>query len=89
MSRGWESKSVEIQIEEAGSTAKPDDEKAQRTQDAQVGYKRQGLMLQRARILQEMESARNPRYIKLLEEMLNHLNCELEALPESKIVTRT
>jgi hypothetical protein len=87
MARGWESKSVEIQIEEAGSAAKADDEKMQSVQDAQVEYRRQGLMLQRARILQEMESARNPRYITMLEEMLSHLDGELEALLPGKNVT--
>ena len=88
MARGWESKSVEIQIEEAG-TAKADDEKTQKTQDAEGGYKREGLMLQRARILQEMESARNPRYMKMLEEMLDHLDRELGIPPEGKITARS
>jgi hypothetical protein len=88
MARGWESKSVEIQIEDASSTANSDDEKARGTQDVQLGYKREGMMLQRARILQEMESARNPRYIKMLEEMLNHLESELQTLPPEKIVNR-
>jgi hypothetical protein len=88
MARGWESKSVEIQIEDAVRAAKPDDEKARGAQATPAGYERQGLMLQRARILQEMESARNPRYTKMLEEMLNHLERELQALPQEKIVNR-
>jgi hypothetical protein len=88
MARGWESKSVEIQIEDAGSAAKADEEKPQKAQDAQVEYKREGLKLQRARVLQEMESARNPRYIKMLDDMLKHLDGELEALPEGKIARR-
>jgi hypothetical protein len=88
MARGWESKSVEIQIEDAGSAAKSDDENARAAQDVPEGYKRQGVMLQRARILQEMGSARNPRYIKMLEEMLSHLEIELQSLPQEKIVNR-
>jgi hypothetical protein len=88
MARGWESKSVEIQIEEADSEAKSDDEKTRRLQDEQIEYKREGLKLQRARVLQETESARNPRYIKMLEEMLKHLDGELEALPPEKTANR-
>jgi hypothetical protein len=81
MARGWESKSVEIQIEDAGSATKSDPEKAQKAKDDQLKQKRQGMMLQRARILQELESARNPRYTRMLEEMLTHLERELETLP--------
>jgi hypothetical protein len=86
MARGWESKSVEIQIEDAGSATESDTEKPQRAQDDQLKQKRQGMMLQRARVLQELESARNPRYTKMLEEMLNHLERELQTLPPEKIV---
>ena len=88
MARGWESKSVEVQIEDADSTTKSDNEKSRREQNVELARKRQGLMLQRARILQEMESARNPRYLKMLEEMLSHLNRELMTLPQEQIVNR-
>jgi hypothetical protein len=80
MARGWESKSVEIQIEEADSAAKPDSERKMRMGAAEVRSKREGLMLQRSRILQEMEAARNPRYQTMLNEMLNHVEQELAGL---------
>ncbi len=44
--------------------------------------RREGLMLQRIRVIQDLESARSPRYREMLEEMLRHLNAELAAMPE-------
>jgi len=79
MARGWESKSVEIQIEEAGSTAS-DVDSTPREESVELRSKRQGLMLQRSRIRQEMETARNPRYREMLIELLNHVEQELAGL---------
>jgi hypothetical protein len=83
MARGWESKSVEAQIEEAGSEANAEVSNAPRKESLQTRYKREGLMLQRSRILQEMETARNPRYRTMLEEVLNHVDTELAGLSDS------
>jgi hypothetical protein len=86
MARGWESKSVEAQMEDADSSAGSDAGGTQSTSEVSLICRREGLMLQRSRILQEISSARNPRYIKMLEEMLNHLESELLALPKAQIV---
>ncbi len=80
MARGWESKSVEAQIEEAGSEAKGDAGARPRKESPEIRSKREGLMLQRARILQEMASARNPRYRTMLDEVLNYVEMELAGL---------
>jgi hypothetical protein len=72
MARGWESKSVEQQIEDAPtntSTLRPI-----APDDIELRQKREGLRLQRSRILQEIAAARNPRYRELLKEMLHHLD---------------
>lgn len=74
MARGWESKSIEIQIEESDNDASfglqadlsaPEIEKRRKLED---------LQLQRSRILQEMASGRNPRYRAMLEDKLAHLD---------------
>ncbi len=39
--------------------------------------KREDLLLQRSRVLQDLASARNPRYRQLLEEKLTHLDNEI------------
>ena len=79
MARGWESKSVEIQIEESGSAA-PDIDNMPRKESVELRSKRQGLMLQRSRFLQEMETARNPRYREMLNELLKNVEKELAGL---------
>jgi hypothetical protein len=80
MARGWESKSVEAQIEGADSEAKTDAGAGPRKEPLEIRNKREGLMLQRSRILQEKASARNPRYRSMLDEALNHVEMELAGL---------
>jgi hypothetical protein len=80
MARGWESKSVEAQIEEAGQEAKSDAGNEPRKESIQIRNKREGLILQRSRILQEIETARNPRYRSMLDEKLKHVETELAEL---------
>jgi hypothetical protein len=77
MARGWESKSIEIQIEEANSGTSSDPKGGLPKMETDKNRKREDLLLQRSRILQEISSARNPRYRLLLEEMLTHLDNEI------------
>jgi ABC-type lipoprotein export system ATPase subunit len=81
MARGWESKSVEIQIEEA-DISESDIDSMPREESVELRSKRQGLMLQRSRFLQEMETARNPRYREMLNELLKHVEQELAKLTD-------
>lgn len=85
MARGWESKSVEEQIDatkaEKEARAKPT------LTDLEREWKRrkEGLLLSRTRILKDMESARNPRYRALLERNLAHIDIELAKLEISDL----
>ena len=45
----------------------------------ELRQKREGLLLQQSRILQELNSARNPRYQELLKEMLRHIESQLSS----------
>jgi hypothetical protein len=68
MARGWESKSVELQQEDARSSASP---KRPLTQEQrQIESRREGLKLSRSRILEQLHSTENPRYKKTLEQAL-------------------
>lgn len=80
MARGWESKSVEIQIEESGGAAQSDVGNARGLEPVEVRCRREGLILQRSRVLQEIETARNPRYRDMLDEILNYVEQELAGL---------
>jgi hypothetical protein len=76
MARGWESKSVEQQQEEASSVntrgAPLTPEQAAREK------RRQGLLLSRQRVLQQLEAASNPRHRQMLESALADLDAQLE-----------
>lgn len=77
MARGWESKSVESQVEAAqadrpGQSGPPlDAEQAARLRRSQ------GLELSRRRVLQELESSDDPRHHQLLQQALAHLEAQL------------
>jgi hypothetical protein len=79
MARGWESKSVEQQMEDAGPNSSSSPVSNSAPTDAEVRSRREGLLLQRSRVLQEIEGARNPRYRELLKEMLRHLEAQLSS----------
>jgi len=76
MARGWESKSVEQQQEEA-ATAKT--RGAPLTPEQKASEKsRQGLLLSRQRVLQQLEAASNPRHRQMLETALADLDTQLQ-----------
>jgi hypothetical protein len=79
MARGWESKSVEEQMETAREERNSTKTGGPLPDDREMRQKREGLLLQRTRILQELASARNPRYRALLTETLHHLDDQLQA----------
>jgi hypothetical protein len=78
MARGWESKSVESQIESAGSAADRSDtltrEQLQRRQ------KRESLELSRRRVLQEIETTHSEVRRVSLRQALAYLDEQIEAL---------
>jgi hypothetical protein len=78
MARGWESKSVEQQIEDARTDPNHSSSLNAAPLEVELRQRREGLLLQRSRILQEIDTARNPRYKELLQEMLRHLESQLD-----------
>ena len=77
MARGWESKSIESQIEAAEERKSA--ARAAAIDAAQVERKRQrdSLLLSRTRILNDIEQARNPKYQETLKAALKHLDDKL------------
>lgn len=78
MARGWESKSVEQQQEEA-SAQKIRRQPLSPEQIARQNL-RKGLELSRQRMAQQMEAASNPKYRQMLERALADLDKELNRL---------
>ena len=78
MARGWESKSVESQIEAADARA--DRDELLTPEERQLRQKRLGLELSRRRVLQEIAAARSDVRRAALEQALAHLDAELARL---------
>ena len=76
MARGWESKSVEQQQEEAATSKSL----AAPLTPEQIARekRRQGLLLSRQRVLQQLEAASNPRHRQMLEAALADLDAQLK-----------
>jgi predicted component of type VI protein secretion system len=78
MARGWESKSVEQQQEEMLERRK-----AARAptspQEQQHQQKREGLLLSRSRLTQQLQAASNPRHRQMLEQAIAELDRQLSS----------
>ncbi len=85
MARGWESKSVEAQTEEAlarrsaGRPKRPEPDK----HTVELREKKDGILLSRVRVVRELENAHNPRYKALLTKALAGLDAQLSAFSKS------
>jgi hypothetical protein len=80
MARGWESKSVEAQIDmaEAHRTAKP--RMAPTAQSLEVIRKKETILLSRTRVVRELDNAQNPRYRAVLTKALADLDAQLTSI---------
>ena len=82
MARGWESKSVEEQIESAQSRPLRGMRQGIALSAAQISLMREkeNLTLSRTRVLRELETSKNPRYMRLLDRELKVLEDRLRKL---------
>ena len=79
MARGWESKSVESQVEARDDLRKV--RMPHRTpEQMEIERKSDSLLLQRVRVMREIESSSNARHRKTLEDGLKYLEDSLSAL---------
>ena len=82
MARGWDSKSVEAQIEDNNSTVTNSGGTTYVSpQEVHSKIRRNNLLLSRKRILQELESSNNERYSELLRRSLAELDGQIESEP--------
>jgi hypothetical protein len=80
MARGWESKSVESQIE----SLEPRKKRTPRPSPEQLrlAQERESLQLSRTRVQRDLQAATNPKYRTILEAALQHLDEKLAALEQ-------
>ncbi len=80
VARGWESKSVESQMESAESERAERAEPQLTPEQLARRRERESLELSRTRVLHDLESAQNPRYRRQLEAALAHLEEKIKAV---------
>jgi hypothetical protein len=79
VARGWESKSVELQQDDARSSA-GNDKLRLTPEQREIESRKDGLKLSRSRILGQLHSTENPRYRKVLEQALATLDEQITQL---------
>ena len=84
MARGWESKSVESQMEEAATRATLAKRRPLTAEEIRLEREREGLELSRTRVLQDLASAHNPKYREMLQRSLEFLEEKLKAFDSAK-----
>lgn len=80
MARGWESKSVESQMEEAKASQTDGSQRPLTEEERNKKRKRENLLLARARILHLLEEASNDRYKQLLQTELSELDTRINSI---------
>jgi hypothetical protein len=87
MARGWESKAVEDQISAAEAREEARAKQALTESEIQRRKRKEGLLLERARITREMQEGHKRRYLVLLERALAHVEAELARLERDDCVS--
>jgi hypothetical protein len=77
MARGWESKSVEAQMEESIADQAAKGRSALTPEELQRKRKKADLMLSRSRVRQQLEASRNERYSELMRRTLAELDAQI------------
>jgi hypothetical protein len=82
MARGWESKAVEAQIDDAQARAELARRPKLTAEQAARERQRESLELSRTRVLQDLESAKNPKYREILKESLRFLEEKIREMQD-------
>ena len=80
MARGWESKSVEAQMEESIAAEAPKRRPVLTAEELQKQRKKMDLELSRSRVVQQLEQNTDERYSELLRRTLAALDKEIAEL---------
>ena len=80
MARGWESKAVESQIDEASQKQSSSSKAPSSGGEKEARREREVLLLARARVLQQIAASKNERYIEMRRQALSELERKIEHL---------
>jgi hypothetical protein len=79
MARGWESKSIEDQIEEARRSQGDAEGQVQSTEERERELKIESLKLERSRLLEQLTRARSEAYQRMIRQSLKAIEEEITA----------
>jgi hypothetical protein len=82
MAKGWESKSVEEQIEQTRPIDPPDHKKQLTPRQMETHRRKEVLLLSRARVEWDLQASQNPRYREQLIKALSDLDAQLSKLEQ-------
>jgi len=77
MARGWESKSVEAQIESAAEKDTPNRSVGRSAAEVDQMRQKENLVLSRTRVMHDLENSANPRYRQILQKALADLDAKI------------
>jgi hypothetical protein len=80
MARGWESKSVEAQMEIAKEGGRKSEKQPLTRDEKKARHERDGLKLSRAYIVHQIEASTNERYTRSLQQALSEIDEKLATL---------
>ena len=80
MARGWESKSVEAQIDMAETHGAAARAKVLSNASLDLLRKKESILMSRTRVVRDLENAQNPRYKAVLSKALADLDAQLSTL---------
>ena len=80
MARGWESKSVEAQIDMAENRSSIARAKVLSEESLDLLSKKESILMSRTRVVRDLENAQNPRYKAVLSKALADLDAQLTSL---------
>jgi hypothetical protein len=83
MARGWESKSVEAQIDMAEPHRTFQQENAPSSESLELIRKKETILLSRTRVVRDLDNAQNPRYKAVLTKALADLDAKLSTFAAS------
>jgi len=80
MARGWESKSVEDQVQDSQTKTSDKQKRQVAPSELETRRRREVLLLSRARVQRDLEASQNPRYRDQLSRALADIESQLAAL---------
>jgi len=82
MARGWESKSVEAQMEDSAISPAAPTRRQPTGEELERGKRRTGLLLARQHVLQQLAASGSERYSEMLRRSLADLDKQIASLAE-------